>query len=54
MRYITMSSRWYPAHGMHGRITDDDKRRMHEFATTPKYDRDPEMLVPDPQDVGDE
>lgn len=32
---------------MNGRITDDEKRRMNQFANTPKYDRDPEMLVPE-------
>jgi hypothetical protein len=39
---------------MPGRITDDDKRRMHEFANTPKYERDPEMLLPDASENGDE
>lgn len=32
---------------MSGRITDDEKQRMHEFASTPKYKRGPEMLVPE-------
>ena len=31
---------------MSTRITTDEKQRMYEFATTPKYERNPEMLVP--------
>lgn len=39
---------------MSGRITDDEKRRMHRFASTPKYERGPEMLVPEPTDDEEE
>ncbi len=39
---------------MSGRITDDEKRRMHEFASTPKYERGPEMLIPEVTGDGDE
>ncbi|SMO53739.1 hypothetical protein SAMN06264867_103261 [Halorubrum cibi] len=27
-------------------ITEGDKRRIAAFVSTPKYERDPEMLVP--------
>lgn len=39
---------------MSGRITDDEKRRMEEFASTPKYKRGPEMLVPEPGEEREE
>jgi len=32
---------------MDGYLTESDKRRIAEFAETPKYKRDPEMLVPE-------
>jgi hypothetical protein len=35
---------------MSGRITDDERERMHKFASTPKYERGPEMLVPESAD----
>lgn len=28
-------------------LTESEKRRIAEFASTPKYKRDPEMLLPD-------
>lgn len=28
-------------------ITERDRERMNKFATTPKYKREPEMLIPD-------
>jgi len=28
-------------------LTESDRQRMHEFASTPKYAREPEMLLPD-------
>jgi hypothetical protein len=28
-------------------LTDRDLQRIAEFAATPEYERDPEMLVPD-------
>lgn len=37
---------------MEGRITAEEKRRMVEFANTPKYRRTPEMLIP--EEVADE
>ena len=33
---------------MSGRITEEERERMHKFASTPKYERGPEMLVPEP------
>ncbi|WP_269782706.1 hypothetical protein [Halobacterium wangiae] len=35
-------------------ITDADKQRMQEFATTPKYQRSPHLLEPEDCDDGDE
>jgi hypothetical protein len=32
------------------RLSEREKRRISEFVATPKYDRDPEMLVPDDED----
>lgn len=32
---------------MESAITEADKRRIEAFVSTPKYKRDPEMLVPD-------
>ncbi len=31
---------------MESSITEADKQRIATFVATPKYDRDPEMLVP--------
>ena len=31
---------------MDGYLTESDMKRIHEFASTPKYERDPEMLLP--------
>lgn len=31
---------------MDGYLTESDKRRLAKFASTPKYKRDPEMLLP--------
>jgi hypothetical protein len=31
---------------MESHITEADKRRIATFLSTPKYERDPEMLVP--------
>lgn len=31
---------------MDGYLTESEKRRLAEFASTPKYKRDPEMLLP--------
>lgn len=31
---------------MESAITEEDKRRIATFVSTPKYERDPEMLVP--------
>lgn len=28
-------------------LTESDRQRINEFVSTPKYARDPEMLVPD-------
>lgn len=39
---------------MKGRITAEEKRRMEEFANTPAYERNPEMLVPPPTEGNDE
>lgn len=39
---------------MKGRITADEKRRMAEFANTPVYERNPEMLVPRSTEGNDE
>lgn len=39
---------------MSHRITDADKRRMRDFARTPKYARQPEMLVPDGYEEGED
>lgn len=33
--------------GMVTFLTESDRQRMSEFAATPKYKREPEMLVPD-------
>jgi|AntRauTorcE11898_2_1112593.scaffolds.fasta_scaffold16153_3 hypothetical protein len=33
--------------GMVTYLTESDRQRMSEFAATPKYERDPEMLIPD-------
>lgn len=35
---------------MSGRITEEEKRRMQRFASTPKYKRGPEMLIPEVAD----
>lgn len=35
---------------MDGRLTDHDMQRIAEFADTPKYERTPEMLVPDDEE----
>lgn len=35
-------------------ITDSDKERMQEFATTPKYQRSPHLLEPEANDDTDE
>jgi len=35
---------------MDGRLTDRDMQRISEFADTPKYERTPEMLMPDDED----
>lgn len=32
---------------MESHITEADERRIAAFVSTPKYKRDPEMLVPD-------
>lgn len=32
---------------MDNRITESDRRRMAEFANTPRYERDPDLLRPD-------
>lgn len=32
---------------MESSITEADERRIATFVSTPKYKRDPEMLVPD-------
>lgn len=31
---------------MDGFLTESDMQRISEFAATPKYRRDPEMLIP--------
>jgi hypothetical protein len=31
-------------------ISDQDKRRIAEFARTPSYEREPDQLVPDDED----
>lgn len=31
-------------------LTTEDMERIEEFARTPMYDRDPEMLLPDGQE----
>lgn len=28
-------------------LTDRDRQRISEFVSTPKYERDPEMLIPE-------
>lgn len=38
---------------MSGRITEDERERMHKFASTPKYKRGPEMLIPEPTEDRD-
>lgn len=32
---------------MDGSITESDKERIAEFVSTPKYAREPEMLLPE-------
>lgn len=39
---------------MPNRITESDRRRMAEFANTPRYERDPELLTPDDGEDEDE
>lgn len=34
-------------------ITDSEQQRMQEFATTPKYQRNPHLLEPDADDEDD-
>lgn len=31
-------------------LTESDMKRIHEFASTPKYEREPEMLLPATED----
>lgn len=35
---------------MQNGLTEHDRRRMNEFLSASKYERDPEMLVPDDGD----
>lgn len=35
---------------MDGTLSESEKQRMAEFAATPTYERDPEMLLPDADD----
>jgi hypothetical protein len=35
---------------MSHRITESERRRMEEFASTPKYRRGPHLLQPSPND----
>jgi hypothetical protein len=35
---------------MRDRLTDSELERIAEFATTPKYKRTPDQLVPDDED----
>lgn len=50
---------FYPQRGnpalMTGRLSGDDWKRIRQFAETPTYDREPEMLIPgDDDDEGSE
>lgn len=31
-------------------LTDRDRQRISEFVSTPKYQREPEMLIPDEEE----
>lgn len=35
---------------MGGMLSEDELRRLKEFSQTPRYDRSPEMLLPDDED----
>lgn len=35
-------------------LSESDRERIEEFAATPKYERDPDMLAPDDSDDDDE
>lgn len=35
-------------------LSDSERERIAEFAETPKYERDPEMLAPDDDDKDDD
>lgn len=39
---------------MTGWLSDSDRERIEEFAQTPKYERDPEMLAPESDEDDEE
>lgn len=39
---------------MGGKLSEDELRRLQEFSRTPRYDRTPEMLLPDDEDEPDD
>lgn len=39
---------------MGGRLSEDELRRLRKFRDTPRYDRTPEMLLPDEEDEPDD
>lgn len=39
---------------MSGRLSDDEWRRIEAFAETPAYAREPEQLLPEHVDEGDD
>lgn len=36
---------------MQNGLTDDDRQKISEFLSKPKYERDPEMLIPEEQNA---
>ncbi|WP_259370034.1 hypothetical protein [Halostella litorea] len=38
---------------MTGRLSGDDWKRIRQFARTPTYDREPEMLIPGDDEDGE-
>lgn len=40
--------------GMGGKLSEAELRRMKEFSSTPRYDRTPEMLLPEEDEPAEE
>jgi len=51
---VLLYSRYGNGWVMPHHITEADRRRIKEFASTPKYKRSPRILEPDAEDVDDQ